>query len=58
VLTGEVALETALRLVAGQKLPRVVATPQALITKDNVARYQGDGVDVRAVLMEDAAKGK
>jgi ribose transport system substrate-binding protein len=55
VLTGEVALEAALRLVAGQKLPRVVATPQALITKDNVARYQGEGVDVRAVLMEDAA---
>lgn len=55
VLTGEVALETALRLVAGQKLPRVVATPQALITKDNVAKYQGDGVDVRDVLMKDAA---
>jgi ribose transport system substrate-binding protein len=58
VLTGEVALEAALRLVAGQKLPRVVATPQALITKDNVARYQGGSVDVRAVLMEDAAKVK
>ena len=36
VLTGEVAMEVALRLVAGQELPRVVATPQALITKDNV----------------------
>ena len=58
VLTGEVALEAALRLVAGQKLPRVVATPQALITKDDVARYQGGGIDVRAVLMEDAAKDK
>jgi ribose transport system substrate-binding protein len=55
VLTGEVAMESALRLVAGQKLPRVVATPQALITKDNLAKYQGDGVDVRAVLMKDAA---
>ena len=54
VLTGEVALETALRLVAGQKLPRVVATPQALITADNLSRYQGANVDVRAVLMEDA----
>lgn len=54
VLTGEVALEAALRLVAGQKLPRVVATPQALITADNLSRYQGAGVDVRAVLMEDA----
>lgn len=39
VLTGEVAMEVALRLVAGQKLPRVVATPQALITKDNVETY-------------------
>jgi ribose transport system substrate-binding protein len=55
VMTGEVAMETALRLVAGQKLPRVVATPQALITKDNLAKYHGDGVDVRAVLMKDAA---
>jgi ribose transport system substrate-binding protein len=54
-MTGEVAMETALRLVAGQKLPRVVATPQALITKDNLAKYSGDGVDVRAVLMKDAA---
>ncbi|MBZ5762604.1 substrate-binding domain-containing protein [Rhizobium sp. VS19-DR104.2] len=56
VLTGEVSLETALRLVAGQKVPRVVATPQALITKDNIARYQGDDTAIRAVLMEDAAK--
>lgn len=55
VLTGEVAMETALRLVGGQKLPRVVATPQALITKDNLAKYSGKGVDVRAVLMKDAA---
>lgn len=58
VLTGEVALETALRLVAGQKLPRVVATPQALITADNLSRYQGANVDVRAVLMEDAKAAK
>jgi ribose transport system substrate-binding protein len=55
VLTGEVALETALRLVGGQALPRVVSTPQALITKDNLAKYSGDGVDVRTVLMKDAA---
>lgn len=58
VLTGEIAMETALRLVAGQKVPRVVATPQALITKDNVARYQGENVDLRAVLLEDAAKAQ
>lgn len=55
VLTGEVALEVALRLVAGQDLPRVVATPQALITKDNVDLYSGEGVDVRAQLLKDAA---
>ena len=55
VLTGEVAMEVALRLVAGQDLPRVVATPQALITSENVDRYSGEGVDLRAVLLEDAA---
>ena len=54
VLTGEVALEAALRIVAKQALPRVVATPQALITKANVDRYKGQGVDVRAVLEQDA----
>ncbi|WP_332302751.1 sugar ABC transporter substrate-binding protein [Rhizobium sp. GR12] len=58
ILTGEVAMETALRLVAGQKVARVVATPQALITKNNLARYKGDGVDVRAVLMKDAASAQ
>jgi ribose transport system substrate-binding protein len=56
VLTGEVAMEVALRLQAGQKLPRVVATPQALVTKDNVARYTGDEATVRKNLMEDAKK--
>lgn len=39
VLTGEIAMEVVLRLLAGQELPRVVATPQALITKDNVEEY-------------------
>ncbi len=55
VLTGEVALEVALRLQAGQKLPRVMATPQALVTKENVARYTGDAAAVRANLIADAA---
>jgi ribose transport system substrate-binding protein len=55
VLTGEVAMEVALRLHAGQKLPRVVATPQALVTKDNIDRYSGDAAKVRKNLMEDAA---
>lgn len=55
VLTGEVALEVALRLQSGQKLPRVVATPQALVTKANMARYSGDAAEVRKNLIEDAA---
>ena len=55
VLTGEVAMEVALRLQAGQKLPRVVATPQALVTAANIARYSGDPATVRANLIADAA---
>ena len=51
VLTGEIAMEVALRLMAGQDLPRVVATPQALITKDNVETYAtGDMAALRAAL--------
>jgi len=42
----------ALRLMAGQDLPRVVATPQALITKDNVETYAtSDMAALRAALM-------
>lgn len=54
VLTGEVAVETALRILGGQAVPRVVATPQALITKADYDRYYGEGADLRAVLIEDA----
>ncbi len=35
-LTGRVAVEVAMRILAGQDVPRAVYTPQALITKDNV----------------------
>lgn len=53
VLTGEIALEVSLRLLAGQKLPRVVATPQALITKDNVETYATtDMAALRAILLK------
>lgn len=45
VLTGEVAMEVVLRLIAGQELPRVVATPQALITTDNVEQYSVEDTD-------------
>jgi ribose transport system substrate-binding protein len=52
VLTGEIAMEVALRLMAGQDLPRVVATPQALITADNVETYATtDMAALRAALM-------
>ena len=51
MLTGEVAMEVGLRLVGGQDLPRVVATPQALITKDNVETYAVTGDALRSVLM-------
>ncbi|MGX7000367.1 sugar ABC transporter substrate-binding protein [Caballeronia sp. KNU42] len=56
VLTGEVAVETALRILAGQKVPRVVATPQALVTKQNYARYKTDEASQRKALIEDSAK--
>ena len=52
VLTGEVAMEVVLRLLAGQELPRVVATPQALITKDNIDAYSTqDMAELREVLL-------
>jgi ribose transport system substrate-binding protein len=35
-LTGAVAVDVGLRLLGGQKVPRAVYTPQALITKANV----------------------
>ena len=53
-LTGEVAMEVALRLVGGQELPRVIATPQALITKDNVEKYSNpDQEAMRKLLSEE-----
>ncbi|MBS1301369.1 substrate-binding domain-containing protein [Loktanella sp. SALINAS62] len=45
VLTGEVAMEVALRLLDGQDLPRVVATPQALITSENIEQYSVEDTD-------------
>lgn len=40
LLTGQVSMEVALRILGGQDLPRVVSTPQALITKDNAEKFQ------------------
>lgn len=39
LLTGEVAMEVALRILGGQDIPRVVSTPQALIIKDNADNF-------------------
>lgn len=55
VLTGEVAMESALRLLGKQELPRVVSTPQALITKDNVDTYSVKGDELRKVLLAQPA---
>jgi len=54
VITGEVAVETALRLLGKQAIPRVVVTPQALITKENIDRYQGENINLRQTLLEDS----
>lgn len=52
VLTGEIAMEVVLRMLDGQDLPRVVATPQALITADNVDDYAtSDMAALRSVLL-------
>lgn len=54
VLTGEIAMEVVLRMLAGQDLPRVVATPQALITKDNVEDYATtDQAALRKILLSE-----
>ena len=56
VLTGEVAMEAALRLLGKQALPRVVSTPQALITKDNVETFAVKGDELRKVLLAQPAE--
>jgi ribose transport system substrate-binding protein len=58
VLTGEVAMEVALRLLGGQDLPRVVTTPQALVTQENVETYTVEPDQLRELLAaEGAASG-
>ncbi len=57
-VTGEIAVDVALRLIAHQALPRVVTTPQALVTKENYDRYFGQGADVRQALLAEARSGK
>lgn len=52
MLTGEVSMEVALRIVGGQDLPRVISPPQALITKDNVEQFSvQDSAQLRQILL-------
>ena len=57
-LTGEIALQVAERLAAGQTMPRVIATPQALVTRDNMARYKGTDADQRQALIQDTTASR
>ena len=57
-LTGEIALGVAQRLVAGQNVPRVVTTPQALVTRENMQRYLGSPAATEAALIQDEHGGK
>lgn len=53
LLTGEVAMEVALRILGRQDIPRVVSTPQALITKDNAEAYSvNDSAKLREILQK------
>ncbi len=53
VLTGEVAMDVMIRLINGQKLSRVVSTPQALITKENVDAFSTkDNARLRQLLVQ------
>lgn len=52
-LTGEVAMDVAIRLIGGQALPRVVSTPQAIITKDNAQKFKSaDRDQLKSLLLQ------
>jgi ribose transport system substrate-binding protein len=58
LLTARVAKEVGLRILAGQKLPRVVAAPQATVTKANYDRYKSDPAATLKALIEDEQSQK
>jgi ribose transport system substrate-binding protein len=58
LLTARVAKEVGLRILAGQKLPRVVAAPQATVTKANYDRYKTDPAATLKALIEDEQSQK
>lgn len=52
-VTGAIAVQVAARVISGQKVPRVVVTPQKLITKDNCETYKNRNIDF---LIEELSK--
>lgn len=58
MVAADIGLDVVERLTAGQRVPRVIETPQALVTLENMARYDGSFDDVRRALLEDAARGR
>lgn len=53
MMIGEIALDVAERLAVGRPVPRVVETPQVLVTRKNIARYGTDEEVRRKALLED-----
>ena len=54
-LTGAIGLDIAERLSHHEIVPRVIETPEALVTRSTVDRYTADDVTLRRLLLEDAA---
>lgn len=53
MMIGEIGLEIAARVSMGQSVPRVVETPQALVTRENIVRYAGDEEARRKTVLDD-----
>ena len=53
-MIAEIGLEIAGRLSVKQKVPRVVETPQVLVTRDNIARYDVEDATRRKAILADA----
>lgn len=53
MMIGEIGLDVAERLSAGQTIPRVVETPQILVTRENLARYNTNEDARRKAMLED-----
>jgi ribose transport system substrate-binding protein len=53
MLSADIGLDVVERLTVGQRIPRVVETPQALVTRENITRYQGPYEAVKKALRAD-----